>query len=306
MQPTPLEQAVFRTLAWFSLFEYPVTVFEIWKWLFSPDRTYDLVEVCRVVEESSWLCDRIQTKQGFVSLAGASMTDLVCVRQERFLDSVRKFKALRRAAYWFQFLPGVRAVGAANTMAWWHTTADSDIDLYIVTKPKFIWSTRLFLVTPFRLLGKRPHTSDEVQDPFCFSFFNSSDNLLLEDLQIEHDYYLAFWTKSIVPVVDKDDVFARHFQENRWAHTQLPHARLRAVHHQHQPRPVRALPFQSRWFEWVARPVQKRLFPDEIRELANKDTRVVVTDQMLKLYPTDRREQYRNAFDEILEKQYES
>ncbi len=297
MKPTPLEQSIFRTITWFSLFEYPLTVFEVWKWLMEPDRVYDLAEVHAVVSESEWLKDRTQVQNGFIGLAKESLSEQIAIRQERFLDSVRKYKSLRRVSYWFQFLPGVRGVAATNTMAWWHTTGESDIDLYIITKPKMIWSTRLFLVAPFKLLGKRPGAAAGKQDPFCFSFFNCIDNLALESLQIERDYYLAFWTKSLIPVLDKDGVFARHVQENRWASARLPHSRLRKAHHQHKPRQVRALPIQISFFEPVARFVQKRFFPTSIREIANMDTRVVVSDQMLKFYPTDRREQYRDMFE---------
>ncbi len=297
MESTPLEQAIFRTITWFSLFSYPLTIFEIWKWLMGPDRMYDLAEVYCVVYDSKWLNEQVKIENGFVGLACEPVFEQIATRQERFLDSVRKYKTLRRASYWFQLLPGVRGVAATNTMAWWHTTGESDIDLYIITKPKMIWSTRLFLVTPFKLLGKRPHATGTVQDPFCFSFFNSADNLALEELQIERDYYLSFWIKSLIPVFDKDNVFAKHELENRWVQSQLPHVRSRKIHHHHQPRSAHALPIQTRFFEFVARAVQQRLFPSSIREIANKDTRVVINDQMLKFYPTDRRESYRDAFE---------
>jgi len=301
MEPTPLEQAVFRTVAWFSLFSYPLTTFEVWKWLLLPDRPYDLAEVYRILDESPWLETKLQREKGFFALLGTqSISGQIKVRQDRFLDAVRKFASLRRAVTWFQLFPGVRAVAAVNTMAWWHTTRESDIDLYIITRPGMIWSSRLLLVTPFKLLGKRPHIDSGAENPFCFSFFNTVDNLGLESLKIKRDYYLSFWSKSLVPVLDKDKCFDTHVLENRWVNTTLPHAKPRAIHHHHKPRAFGSAPIQPKFIEPLARVVQRKKFPSNIREIANKDTRVVINDQMLKLYPIDRRETFRDEFEKIL------
>lgn len=301
MQPTPLEQAVFRTLAWFSIFSYPLTIFEVWKWLLEPDRSYNLSETYRILDESVWLSSKIEKRDGFVALIGKiSVDEQVKERQNRFLDAVTKYASLRRAAVWFQLFPGVQAVAAANTMAWWHTNEHSDIDLYILTKPKMLWSSRLFLVAPFKLLGRRPDKVTRVRNPFCFSFFNTSDHLNLEALRIERDVYLAFWSKSLVPVFDKKDLFEKHTQANRWADVLFPHAKLKALHRHCQPRRFPQLPLQTVIFEPLARSVQRNHFPKHIQQLKNRDTRVVINDDMLKLYPTDRREMFRDEYESIL------
>lgn len=301
MEPTPLEQSVFRTLAWFSLFAYPMTAFEVWKWLFKPDRSYDLAEVYRILEISTWLDEKLQRKQGFFALReGLKIEEQIKGREVRFLDAVRKYKKLRHVAMFFWCLPGVRAVAAANTLAWWHTNEQSDIDLYIITRPGMIWTTRLLTVFPFQLLGQRPGSSEVVKDPFCFSFFQSADYLQMEELRVENDYYLAFWAKSLVPIFDKDQCFEEHKKENHWANVCLPNTAVRRVHTYHTPKIRFVLPMPLRWAEPIARSFQCRRFPPQIKELANKDTRVVVNDCMLKFYPNDRREQYRDAFEELL------
>ncbi len=303
--PTDLELSIFRTVCWFSLFDFPLTHFEIWKWLLKPHRAYDLFEVSQSLTQSPWLHDRLQTHHGFYHLkTEGSHESALAQRHRRFLDGVRKYRKLRFACHFFQLLPSVRAVAAANTLSWWHTTEKSDIDLYIVTEPKKIWSSRLFLVLPFLFMGSRPvEQENDVKDPFCFSFFSTTNALQLETLKWDaDDYYLAFWVKSLVPMVDRSNVFAEVSALNRWVDVLLPNARTRTIHPVHKPKRVFSLPIQHRIFEPVWRAIQQKKFPASLRALANRDSRVVITDDMLKFHDNDRRAQFSAQFKETFEK----
>lgn len=298
-----------RTVLWFSQFSHPLTVFEIWKWLLQPERAYGLGEVYAILERSSWLHDKLESQDGFYVLKGSGIRRLIQGRQEKFLDAERKFALLRRAATYFSLLPAVRCVAAANTLAWWSTTKDSDIDLYIVTKPGHIWSTRFWLVVPFLLLGRRPSYASSPPyeggargglDPFCFSFFSTSTSLNVEELCLPRDYYMAFWVRSLVPVLDRDGSLEAVQTQNRWASRTLPNAQPRHHHHRHVPSMLMSLPIQWRFTEPVFRRVQRDRLPTYLREIANLDSRVVVTDDVLKFHDNDRRAQYRDAYESLL------
>jgi len=281
------------------MFDYPMTRFEVWKWMIKPERSFGLEEVYRALDESEWLQKKTQSNNGFVAMKGVGdAVDQVINRQERFLDAVRKFQLLRRATYYFRILPGVRAVSAVNTLSWWHTTPESDIDLYIIVKPKHIWSTRLLLVAPFAALKLRPR--EGAVHPFCFSFFATNDSLQLDSLQLKEDYYLAFWSKTLVPVLDRDGVFESFASTNRWASSVLPNATRREQHPYHTARSTPSLPIQSSFIDPACRALQRSRLPNEIQERANKDSCVVVSDQMLKFHHNDRRAEYRDRFKELV------
>ncbi|HAU66287.1 TPA: hypothetical protein DCW61_03000 [Candidatus Uhrbacteria bacterium] len=304
-QQTDLEQSVMRTILWFSLFSYPLTVFEIWKWLLKPQRPYDLIEVYSILEKSDWLKQMLETSGGFYALKGKNINEMLKDRQVRFLDAERKYKSLRRIAKFFSLLPAVRSVGAVNTMAWWSTTPTSDIDLYVVTKPGSIWSSRFWLVLPFLLTGQRPmhhKQSKQEKNSFCFSFFSTTEHLQMEHLCFPRDYYMAFWVKSLVPILDRDGSFAIFHQENRWATRLLPNAHSRVHHWSHKTVMIPSILFQFKFLEPFFRVVQQRRLPLPLRKLANLDSRVVVTDEILKFHENDRRLQFRDAFESLLER----
>lgn len=300
-QTTDLERSILKTVLWFSLFSQPLTVFEIWKWLMQPVRAYDLCEVQSILERSAWLAEKLQTFEGFWSVKGeVTIQSLIHARQDRFLDAERKFKRVRRAARFFRLLPHMRAVAAVNSLAWWGTDEQSDIDLYVVTKAGSIWSSRFWLVLPFALLRARPHREPKVRDPFCFSFFSTHESLQLEELCFPRDYYMAFWVKSLVPVFDRDGSLSEFHRVNRWASNLLPNARGRVVHHRHVPGFCPRVPVQSRLLEPLFRFFQRRRMPVHLSSLANQDSRVVVTDDMLKFHENDRRLEFRDRFETLL------
>jgi hypothetical protein len=46
-------------------------------------------------------------------------------------------------------IPGIEMVAIANSLSMYATHAGSDIDLFIVTKPKMLWFVRVFVTLRF-------------------------------------------------------------------------------------------------------------------------------------------------------------
>ncbi len=320
---TSLDQSILRTVAWFSMFETPVTVFELWKWMLEPDRPYSLEETHAALD-AAWLRERLVETDGMWTIRGSTEPllptpsvgssaskesdyqhrALAVERRTRFLDAARKFKKLRRAMRFVRLVPGVVGVAAGNTLAWWNTRPDSDIDLLVVTRPGMIWLARLLVVTPFAPLGKRPGAA--TVDPFCFSFFVTTDALDFSSLRLEGgDPYLAYWVRSLVPVLDRGGVLNRIAEENEWTTDILPNGRPS----RRLTTPVPSLneggetkqkkQIIATGLERLAKNIQLRRFPPKIRALMNVDSRVIVSDRMLKFHEIDRRAEYRDRLNAL-------
>ncbi len=329
-QPTDLDLAIVRTLAWFSLFEYPLTSFEIWKWLKDPVRKYSFFELESLLETSVWLRERLVEKVGFWTLKSQSIEIFVASRQARFLNAAKKYKKLRLAARYFSLFPFVRAVFACNNLAWHNTTSLSDIDLFIVVKPGTIWTSRLLLVLPFAFLKKRPiqnpfsptlhhsplrkgfegqattpplHHSDNL-DPFCFSFFTTEDNLNFKNLLLpDSDPYFAYWLASLVPIFDRGNLSSKISRDNIWLKESLPNSFSSATHSEISLRNFclgffSHLSFFESWFSQL----QQKLLPCEIKDVANLDSKVIINDRMLKFHTNDRRVHFRDEWQKKIAK----
>ncbi|MCX6715172.1 MAG: hypothetical protein NTX72_05165 [Candidatus Uhrbacteria bacterium] len=293
---TDLEQSILRTLCWFAVFDRPITGFEIWKWLIEPVRAYDLSEVYRVLEGSGWVKTRFLIDRGYYRLRDEHLGG-VETRSQNYLDSVKKFRKLKRASQYLRLFSSAQSIAAVNSIAWMNTNEQSDIDLFVITKPKSIWSTRFWMVAPFIALGKRPGASNE--DPFCFSFFATSSALAMNHLRLkEGDHYFAFWLKSLVPMVDHDGYLQKLQEENAWADHVLPNASSRRIHPHHASKQIPSIIPHTGFLESFYRSVSHKRFPLAIRNLANKDSRVVISDDMLKFHETDRRAEFEHSYRE--------
>ncbi|HBK34244.1 TPA: hypothetical protein DEP34_03770 [Candidatus Uhrbacteria bacterium] len=301
-----VSKAIVRTLCWFSLFSYPLTAFEIWKWLCRPLTPHRLEEVYQALAQDTWLQSKIQSRDGFFSLAESPLCEWIALRQERFLDAARKYRKLRNAVRLFSFLPMVRGVAASNTLAWWHTRPESDIDLFVIVRPGTLWTARFLMVLPFLLLRRRPqmagdHVRSKKLDPFCFSFFVTDQALNLSKVALPKDIYLAYWVRSLQPMLDRGDIFSRFQKENVWVKRWLPHAEGRAIHPVLSVRGVPVISVPWHWLEIPLSILQKAHLPRRTKMLVNKDTRVVLSKDMLKFFVEDRRQDFYDAWQKLCE-----
>jgi hypothetical protein len=309
--PTSEEAAFYRTIAWFWFLDYPLTFFEVWKWVMKPPHSFFPEEVQNFLEQHSWLRDRLVVEGGFITLRrpGYSLAELVILRQHRFVDATRKFRKLNHFLSFFRLLPWIRMVAACNSLAWYQTEQTSDIDLFIIVRTGTLWLTRLFLVTPFALLGLRPKlstTEDKMiqQDPFCFSFFLDEKYLSLEKIQLPgEDPYLASWVLSLVPVYDPDGLYDVFLNQNSWSHEFFPHATASIHEGKKIQRSFFSFLFRVSFFEPWAKKIQMKRLPAVIREQMNKDSCVVVSEQMLKFHSNDRRAFYRDQWKKLLKEE---
>ncbi len=272
-------------MAYFAYFQYPLTAFEIWKWLLEPGQAVTLAQVAETLEASEWLRTRIVRGQGFFALE--KIEPLLISRRTRFLDAVRKYHKAQKTAKLLARLPWIEGVAVCNSLAWYSTTKDSDIDLFVIVTPGRLWSARLLATLPLRLLRQRP--GENVHDPLCLSFFCTPEGFDFTQIKVaDTDPYLAYWSLSLVPLVQRQRWQQQFIAENAWLQEVLPNAYpvLRA--------PRFRLPKVWRWpwlpfAEKLPRQIQMDKFPAALRELMNRDTRVVVNDKMLKFHDQDRR-----------------
>ena len=290
---------VVGTVSYFQAVGQWPTVTDLWTWMYEPTQDWTLLQVRRAVLQ---LVERgvLREERGRVQPANAS--SLVEVTHNHYLDADKKFRQVRRLAYWVGLIPGVRAFCVCNTLAWEATNPDGDTDVFVIARAGTLWWVRLLCVVPLMLFRARPgqrrrHTID-------FTFFVADTDLALEHLAHDgQDPYLTYWTRSLIPLVD-DGIMDAFWEANTWAAEVLPNAPeaqlawYRRLPGTHQRMLVRVSALTYRLLRitgalWVGNALAKRLslwrFPKRIREQMNQSTNVIVNDAMLKFHVVDRR-----------------
>jgi hypothetical protein len=209
-------EAIFQTVLYADIFDYPLTQSEIHHFLISTPAAPETVQAA--FENSAWLQSRLCVTRGYVTVRGRQ--SIAAVRDERQRSSAQLWPAARRWATVIGWLPFVRMVAVTGALAVDNAPAGDDIDYLIVTVPGRVWLARALAVTVVRLARL-------LRVGLCPNYVLAYTALSQQrrNLNIAHD--LA----QMVPLVGHR-VYAEMRAANQWAGDYLPQAR----------RPLRAEP----------------------------------------------------------------
>lgn len=207
----PVRNSILKVLAYFDLFDYPVSREEILffldqeisesgldialealvneRYLFRLDRFYSL-------RDSSWLAERRirgnKRAQELLLIAG---------------------KISRRL---FQF-PYVRGIGISGSLSKNYADQDADIDYFIITRANRLWIARtcMHLFKKWSFLTGRQHW-------YCMNYYVDEEALEIEEKNI----FTAIELITLMPVCGNGGM-VHFFDANDWATALLPHYRGR-------------------------------------------------------------------------------
>lgn len=309
---TGLDRAILAALAYHDVFDYPLTVEEIWRWLYVDGD--DAAAVARATPaDVEWAVASLSVARSvdragsYVTLAGRSGT--VATRMERKVTNQRKWRRAYRVASVLRLVPFVRFIGVVNTLALDNARPESDIDFFVIVKRRRLWLTRAVVTALVHAMGVRRHGST-VTDRVCLSFYVSDGALNLEPLKhpaIAHDSYLAYWVTEVVPLYSRGNAWQDFLRANEWVNARVPHGfrGIPAPYHDDSAL-VKVLRFAPELIgysvlgdigEWLLRIMQRRhMLRKEGSRIHAHSTDVVVSDDVLKFHEKDRREEYHRIF----------
>ncbi len=284
-----LRRSVLAALAYFDVFDFPLTLVEIARFLPRSSPAEKELPALTDIRKTLRRCP-VGEREGYFFLAGRDA--IVDRRREKYLLAAGKYRKARLLAACLRLLPSVRLVAVCNSLAIYNAERDSDIDFFVVTRPGAVWFTRLVTTGAVSLFGLRPDARTQ-RDRYCLSFFVTENALDLSSLALPSgDTYLRYWLATLQPLYDAGGVMDRLMAANAWLARDLP-AYAPATRSAAPPdrRPARSNPFEG-----MARRLQWRLFPRSISAAANRDSRVVVYDDVLKFHVKDRRAEIEAAY----------
>lgn len=288
-----LKASLLATIAFFDLFDFPLTAEEIKDYLYGYDKPVHIKEIKGTLKEMAEAGVLDALKDHHV-LAGR--TKLLEIRKARRFIAEKFWNRATLYAKTMQRIPFVRMAAVCNNLAYDNTDEGSDIDLFVVTEPGHVWTARFFLTAALHFFGVRRH-GKKTAGRFCLSFFVTTENLDMGPLQIEpEDPYLAYWTKTLTPVYG-ETVYADFQKQNAgWlkrsyglVFSDFPRRHLYCLKESLFKHFLERI--FGNWFETL---LQKTLKKKTLAAQAKLGpaANVVVTDSMLKFHNHDRRREF--------------
>ena len=200
MQPQ-LTRNILNTIVYYDILNFPLTSFEVWKYLLSVNsgqgtlnnksvEGYTLGEVVEALDGEK-LKQNIEEYRGFYFLKGR--TDLVNRRIQSDKNSAVKFEIAERVAWWLRFVPFVRMIAVTGTLAMKNCEKNSDIDFFVVLERGRIFTGRLLATVMVHFLGKRRY-GKKIKNRICLNYFITTGSLEIErqDLFAANEYSFLY------------------------------------------------------------------------------------------------------------------
>ena len=203
-----LERSILDTLAYSDIFEYPLRLNELHRYL--PLQA----EMGCLPQTIELLHDQVGEKDGYYFLAGRE--SIIEIRKHREAHSRKLFQHALRYGKILGALPFIRMVALTGSLAVMNSSNDADFDYMLVTASGHVWTARAFALLFNRITRLFGHT-------LC-------PNLIISENVLKwsrHDLYSARELCQMIPISGLD-IYGKLMQANEWVRGFLPNAILQS------------------------------------------------------------------------------
>jgi predicted nucleotidyltransferase len=205
------ERSIFKVLAYFDLFNYPVSLQEIRYFLddhIEERKLKDILEQM-VVDKCIYNFGEFYSVQNDASLVQRRLQG-----NKRAKDLL--VKAYRVARFLFHF-PYVRGIGISGSLSKNFADEDADIDFFIITAPNRLWIAR----TIMHLVKKLSFLAGK-QDWLCMNYYIDETALEISEKNI----FTATELITLLPAYGNGTITS-FFEKNEWAASYYPNYSLK-------------------------------------------------------------------------------
>lgn len=225
-----IKRNILATLAYFDLFNYPLTIDEVY--LFLPVK-YDQGEFgyalrSLVIERQLYKFDKYYTLK--------NDPFLIERREKGNAKAAEMITIARKVGDLLICFPYVRGIAISGSLSKNFADDDSDIDLFIITAKNRLWIARTIMhcFKKLTFLFKKEHY-------FCMNYYIDEQDLVIHEKNI----YTATEVATLMPL-HGETVFEQFYSANGWTRDYLPNKCLRVA----TAKPVKSSLFKK-FVEWL-------------------------------------------------------
>jgi len=199
-----LERAILETLAYSDIFDYPLRLDELHRYLLLQTEMGFLPQTIELLN------DQVGEKDGYYFLAGRE--SIIEIRKHREAHSQKLFQLAWKYGRIIGMLPFIRMVALTGSLAVMNSSNDADFDYMLVAASGRVWVARAFSLLFNRITRLFGYT-------LCPNLVISENALIWS----QHDLYSARELCQMIPVSGLD-VYHKLMQANGWVRDFLPNA----------------------------------------------------------------------------------
>ena len=206
-----LKKNILATLAYFDLFNYPLTLDEVFLYLPVKCDTGDFEYAlkCLVIDRLVYHFDKFYTLKNDYFL--------ISRRVKGNVKAAELIKTAKKVSKLLIRFPYVRGIAISGSLSKNFADEDSDIDLFIITNKNKLWIARTLMhcFKKMTFLINRQHY-------FCMNYYIDEQELQIR----EKNVYTAIEIATLMPL-HGDTVFEQFYTANAWSREYLPNKCMR-------------------------------------------------------------------------------
>jgi len=208
-----LAKSIIKTLAYYDIFNYPLTKEEIYIYSnINGDTKTSVLEELEVLVSSGI----IYNNDKFYSIN--HNLHLTPKRIEGNKRAIKKMNTAKLFSKLISHFPYVRGVLLSGSISKGYMDEKADIDYFIITAPNRLWITRILLVFFKKMFLLNSYKF------FCINYFISTTELEIEEKNI----YTAIELATLIPMYGAD-IYNDLYEENQWIKAYVPNYPKRDV-----------------------------------------------------------------------------
>ncbi len=276
------ELAIKKTLAYRSIFKYPLSKYQLKTFLIS-----DHVFSSRLIDKSlEHLLYRkfIKEKDGKYFLPGISIVDWETQQKitKKILEkNSRVFKIIGS-------LPWTKMIGVTGSIAAYSPGKNADIDLIIITEKNRLWITRFFTTVILKIMGKFPNIDGE-KGKICTNIYIDEKDLLWPSQK--HNIFIAHDIAMIQPIINKGDTYLNFLYINKWISNYLANFPIN--------KPVNKNNY-IRYRSSVMEYIENIFMKVQIQHMKKKKTTEITTPHLIHFNKNDNSQRILKTFEKVL------
>ncbi|MDQ3072504.1 MAG: hypothetical protein M3Q97_04465 [Bacteroidota bacterium] len=204
---TAAERAILHTIAYFQVFNYPLTARELFTYSNIPlVKFHAFKNALDGLISESLICE----SSGYYFPEGKFYS--IAERKDKTERADKYWPAAARFSRLISRIPFVRGIAISGSLSKGQMAMDADIDYFIITEPGRLWLCRAMLVLYKKLFlfNSRKY--------FCINYIIDADNLEIPD----RNQFTATEIAFLVPIYNKE-LLTKFTHANEWAKTYYPH-----------------------------------------------------------------------------------
>lgn len=206
-------RAVLKTLLYFEIFQYPITVDEIYEYCNQYPASKDEIQRQLIVLEEFGY---ISHKDQFYHIKNDNLTGLVQKRLKGYKEAEKLLKIAKRVTKFISWFPFVRSICLSGSLSKGYADKKSDIDYFIITEPGRLWISRTMLILFKKIFLFNSHKY------FCVNYFVDTNSLEIPDKNL----FAATELLSIIPASNAE-LYEQLMHSNFWIKEYFPNGELK-------------------------------------------------------------------------------